>query len=159
MRKISLLAAMIIGAAILTSFSGKKTSAGNNASSVSNEFIDMNIETFNDCTNEMVQLSGQAHMVIVSNSNNNRTSGTFHLNMLGVTGVGESTGTPYRLTGVNNFSFSFPNTNGANTFSAITRINIIGGSSIYKLTAKTHSTINANGATTSFFDDLLITCN
>ena len=158
MRKVSLLVVIIIAGFILSSFTGKQIVSLNNAATVSIEEMEIDFDTFNECSEEWIHLNGQAQIIIVSNTNNNRISGTWHMNMQHVTGEGLSSGTIYHVSGISNQPFSSPLTGGANTISLVTRLNMIGGGNRYALKGNYHGTMNANGTITSFFDNFSVTC-
>src|SRR5437868_3729547 len=59
-------------------------------------------EFYNGCTGEFVQITGTMHSV----SNHGGPDVSFHQNFSGVTGVGESSGTVYTITGSASERFS-----------------------------------------------------
>lgn len=159
MKKVSLLVALIISGFILSSFTGSQTLMLNSSAPVvSIEDMEVNWETYNECVNEWIHLSGTANIVIVSNVNNNRITGTWHMNMQGVKGEGLSSGNIYHVSGITNQPFSSPLTGGANTISLITRFNMAGGGNNLVLKGNFHGTMNAGGTITTFIDNFSVAC-
>src|SRR5688572_31066667 len=65
-----------------------------------NVIVDFNLEEFVYCANngagEAIELSGSLHILLVSNINNQRISGSSHFQPQGVQGRGLSTGNLYK---------------------------------------------------------------
>jgi hypothetical protein len=111
------------------------------------------------CTNELVDVSGVAHLVIdfTISSSGNFIIGT-HSNEHDVTGVGETTGTTY--TGSGNFeSQSFQGTAPATMTEMLDTTLIAKGSAPnFTLHALAHITVDAQGNVTAFVSDFTATC-
>lgn len=157
MKRIYLLLLMAM-AIPFSSFQVNQTHFNSAAPTVTVEEMDIDFDVFNDCTGEWVHLSGRARVVIVSNENNNRITGTWHTNMQGVQGVGLSSGNTYHVNGVSNQPFSSPLTHGANTISLVSRMQMIGGGSRFTARSHFHGTMNANGTITVLIDRFEVTC-
>ena len=65
--------------------------------------VPFNFPFYNSCTKERVQLNGDLHIVTVRRRDGDGTiRTTFHANPMGISGVGMTSGTSYRLAGAEN---------------------------------------------------------
>jgi hypothetical protein len=159
MRKFFLPSVFFAACFILTSFTGRPTLLMNAEPTVSIEEMVIDWSTYNNCTGEMVQMEGTGLVVTVANINKNRISGTMHFNMQGVKGIGETSGTVYHISNVNNISYSSPLTGGAATITGVFVANVAGGGGKpFKMKANFHSTLDAKGNSTSFVDNFSMNC-
>ncbi len=140
------------------SFRANQTPVNAVPPTVTVEEMVIDTDVFNDCTGEWVHISGRARVVIVSNVNNNRITGTWHTNLQGVQGVGLSSGNTYHVSGVSNQPFSSPLTHGANTISLVSRLQMVGGGSRFTVRSHFHGTMNAGGTITVLIDRFEMTC-
>jgi hypothetical protein len=88
--------------------------------------------TFSDeCTGELVSVSGDIHLVITSTVTDTSISGTTHSEFK-ATGVGLSSGLPYQLVVVANFAFHSSLQDGEFTVTQEGKINVVapGGATI-----------------------------
>jgi hypothetical protein len=111
---------------------------------------------------EDITLSGNLNFVEHATTNSNGgTTYKIHFNPQGITGVGETTGTTYRGTGVTSTTLTFNGNNAQSTQTDVNNFNIIatepsGISSIEHLVV--HLTVNAQGEITADVSTETSTC-
>ena len=95
-----------------------------------NESVPFLLSVFVPCAaggaGEIVDLSGNLHVLITETINGNNVSGLMHFQPQGVTGTGETTGLKYQATGVTQESFTASLQNGQANMTFINRFDIIG---------------------------------
>jgi hypothetical protein len=155
MRRFLVLSGICVGGALATVTAAR-------AAVVTNTSIPFSTTAFVPCANggagEVVDLSGQAHLLSTSTINDNHVSGRFQLNFQDVSGTGEITGAEYHETGVLIFESSgtagFEQTN-------VVDEHFVGRGPGNDLDVHVifHVTINPNGDLTAFVDNFTITCS
>jgi hypothetical protein len=134
------------------------------AGPVTNIIIDFSLEDFVYCANngagEIVELSGPLHILVASNSNNQRIFGFTHFQPQGVQGRGQVTGNIYNATGVTQDHFSGSLVNGQYSETFINNYRLIGqGPGNNFLVHQTiHITFNSNGVVAAFVDHTTVDC-
>jgi hypothetical protein len=129
-----------------------------------NESIPFAISVFVPCANggagEIVDVSGDLHVLLTFTVNGNNVSGKEHFQPQGVSGTGETTGDKYQATGVTQSQFKTSLQNGQAEMTFINNFRIIGqGPGNNFLVHETfHITINANGVQTAFVDNFSVDC-
>ncbi len=121
-------------------------------------------QVFVPCANngagELVDLSGDLHMLVSETINNNKVSGSEDFQPQGISGVGETTGLKYQATGGTrtNFDLSFQNGQANQTY--VNNFNIIGQGpgNNFQVSELAHITFNANGDVSVVFDNFKATC-
>jgi hypothetical protein len=124
--------------------------AGGQAAVTTNTQIPSEFTFFNACTQELVAVSGQVHVLSTSTASGATLSGTFHSDFH-ATGVGQSSGLPYQEEVVANSSFQTSLLNGEATQTFVGRITIAAPGRQDNQTSpiSMHATMNANGEITS----------
>lgn len=127
--------------------------------------IPIQVGVFVPCANngagELVVLSGTLHdLVHVTIDDQSGTHVKIHDNPQGVSGVGLTTGTMYRGTGVTLTSFNVPTGDLPLTTTFVNNFRIIGQGPDNNLLvhATFHLTINANGTVTATVDNFSVDC-
>jgi hypothetical protein len=133
------------------------------AAKIVNQSIPITLNVPVPCVGEVVDLSGQLHVVITFTSNGRHVSAHVHVNAQGITGTGEITGRTYQVNGVINISFNKSLLNGQGTTTVITRFEVTGlgpGGSVIGFTVQetAHITFNANGTVTVSFNNFKAAC-
>jgi hypothetical protein len=130
-----------------------------------NESIPILLSVFIPCAaggaGEVVDLSGNLHVLITETINGNNVSGLMHFQPQGISGTGETTGLKYQGTGITSTSFKTSFQNGQANLTFINRFDIIGQGSGNNSTVHetAHFTFNANGTLTVFFDNFIFECH
>jgi hypothetical protein len=158
MKRLAVLAVVVLGAvASVTAAQAGNTTITNTSTPISGtEFV--------PCAaggaGELVDVSGSIHEVIRTTINGNNVSMTFHENFQGLKGVGETTGDTYVGNGEENVSQTASLNNGQANFTGQEHININGQGSApnFSLNVIEHTTVNANGDVTVFFDNFSVDC-
>lgn len=126
--------------------------------------VDFGLEEFVYCANngagEVIELSGQLHILIVSNINNQRVSGLTHFQPQGVQGRGQTTGNLYNATGITQEHFNGSLVNGQYTTTFVNNYRLIGQGpgNNYLIHQTLHVTVNSNGEATAAVDNTSIDC-
>lgn len=127
--------------------------------------IPVNAIVFVPCANggagEAVLLSGSLHDLFhITLSDKGSVRIKSHDNRQGVSGVGLTTGTKYRGTGVNQFNFGFASHGLPFTFTFVNSFRIIsqGRGNNFLVRENTHVTVKNNGALTAFVDNFSAEC-
>ena len=134
------------------------------AAIVDNESVPFLLSVFVPCANggagEIVDLSGDLHVLTTLTINGNNVSGNTHGQPQGISGTGETTGAKYQATGITteNFKGSFQNGQFTDTFVNNFRIIGQGPGNNYLVHEVAHVTVNANGTVTVLFDNPTIDC-
>lgn len=129
-----------------------------------NVIIDFSLEEFVYCANngagEVVEFSGPLHILIISNVNNNRVSGSTHFQPQGVQGRGQSTGKLYNATGLTMDRFNGSLVNGQYTATFVNNYRLIGQGpgNNFLIHQTIHVTFNSNGEATASVDNTTIDC-
>ena len=129
-----------------------------------NVIVDFNLEEFVYCANngagEVIELSGSLHILLISNINNQRISGSSHFQPQGVQGRGQSTGNLYNATGVTQERFSGSFVNGQFTTTFVNNYRLIGQGpgNNYLVHQTIHATFNSNGEATATVDHTTVEC-
>ena len=126
--------------------------------------VDFTLEEFVECANngagEVVEFSGQLHILVVSNVNNQRISGFAHFQPMGLQGRGQSTGYLYNATGVSMERFNGSFVNGQSTSTFINNYRLVGqrpGNNVL-IHQTIHVTFNSNGEATASVDQTSVDC-
>lgn len=108
----------------------------------------------NDCTGEQVELSGTIHLVSHQQSDGSVVG---HFNYQGVSGVGLTSGTTYRVSAVDHLRLQAPF---PSDITSVRSFRLIGQGTEENLLvdALLHITVDANGEVTASIDDLSIRC-
>lgn len=114
---------------------------------------------FDSCTGEGVLVTGEIHQVIVQTTDaNGGTHTDMEFNVEGVSGIGLITGTQYR--GIHTETHSSNSSDsGASEFTTVIDIKLIAEGSASNLTIRDvliHTTVNADGTTTSTVDNISV---
>jgi hypothetical protein len=129
-----------------------------------NVVVDINLSVFVPCADggggEVVDFSGQLHVLFDFAISGNRVSGMTHFQPMGLKGVGEVTGDSYNATGVTQEHFNGSLVNGQYELTSVNNFRMIGqGEGNNFMVHETfHGTINANGVITVEADNLRIDC-
>ena len=157
-RTLAVLAVVVLGA--LASVTAAQ--AGN--TTITNTTFHIDFFTFVPCAaggaGEVVEVSGDIHVLTRVTINGNHVSFTEHDNFQGITGTGLTTGDTYQGGGANTFS-SNDNLNNPQLEETVAgSFHLNGHGSAPNLTIREvgHLTINANGETTVFFDNFSVDC-
>ena len=120
---------------------------------VSNTILSFSSIRGQDCTGDVIQLSGQVHLLARQNDD-----GSFggHLNYVGVTGTALGSGATYRAASSDSFHVDFA----TGDVRSVSHIRLIGQGSEANLlvTVITHVTTNANGEVTAEISELRTVC-
>lgn len=128
------------------------------------EKIPTDLTVFVPCANggtgEIVELSGNLHVVTSFTINGNNVSGKTHFQPQGISGVGTITGDKYQATGVTQDQFKGSFKNGRYKGTYINNFRFIGrgpgnNGAVHEVY---HYTINANGVITSTVDNIKVSC-
>jgi hypothetical protein len=128
-----------------------------------NQSIPILLSVFIPCAaggaGEVVDLSGNLHVLITETINGNNVSGVFQPQ--GIGGTGETTGLSYQATGLTRTSFATSLQNGQANSTFINRFDIIGQGTGNNFTVHetAHFTFNANGTVTVNFDNFIFECH
>jgi hypothetical protein len=156
MKKITILFLMAAALALLVT----PTQAG----TVVNESTPLDLSVFVPCANggagELVELTGNLHILETLTVNGNNFSLVEHFQPQGVSGTGQTTGARYQATGVTSMSQKGSFQNGQATATFINRFDIIGQGpgNNFTIHETEHLTINADGTVTVFFDNFVADC-
>ncbi|MBZ5671949.1 MAG: hypothetical protein LAO04_19755 [Acidobacteriia bacterium] len=122
--------------------------------------LSLSVPCANDGEGELIQGSGTVHAVVSTTVNKNHVHVHSTFNPQGVTAVGQSTGTVYLATGATELDtkgsvvdFPFVSTF-VNRFMMISQ----GSGGNLKVSETAHFTVDADGRTAVFLDNLVITC-
>jgi len=109
---------------------------------------------------ELVDFTGDLHVLVSSTINGNHVSGKLQVQPQGVGGVGLVTGDKYRATGLTQETFSFDLSNGQGSDTFVNNFRMIGAGpgNNFLVHETLHLTINASGSVTVFFDNFSIGC-
>lgn len=112
------------------------------------------------CTGENVFFTGTDHVVFNDKINKNgRLEFIYHENLMGVSGVGETSGEKYRITSISKENSGKDTTDGYPVdFTFVQNLHILrlGWGNVYTVHMLCHYTINANGELTVDIDNLTI---
>lgn len=137
---------------------------GQAASSTASFSFPITLSVFIPCAaggnGEVVDLSGNLHVVVSDTINANHVHMYSHANPQGITGTGETTGAKYQATGETLQSFNFSVINFPFTTTFVNNFKIIGQGpgNNFAVHENFHVTINANGALTVSADNFSATC-
>lgn len=115
----------------------------------------------NLCNGDEIQLQGTLHLVVqgefVEDAERQHVRG--HLNSQQLTGIGVPSGTRYNVNFINNSIFN-ARIGGANITTLETMMNVVSRASgeNFQIQTVLHTTINANGETTSEFQNFHVHC-
>jgi hypothetical protein len=135
------------------------TSSVSSPDVVTNVSVPIDLLVFVPCANggagELVELSGDLHMLSTFTINGNNVSGLFHDQPQGVDGVGLVTGDKYQGTGVTESEFKASLQNGQFETTFVNNFRIIGQGpgNNFLIHENTHVTFNAKGTLTSIHDN------
>jgi hypothetical protein len=130
-----------------------------------NESFPLSLTAFVPCANdgigELVDVSGNLHILVTATINNNHVSGTTHYQPQGVVGEGRDTGDKYHAVGITRDHFSGELQGGSYTYTFTNSFMIIGQGPGNNFTVHEtiHITINANGETTVEVDNFKTACD
>jgi hypothetical protein len=130
-----------------------------------NESVPLSSTVFVPCANdgigELVDLSGNLHILVTATINKNHVSGTTHYQPQGVVGEGMDTGNKYQGVGVTQDHFSGALQGGSYTYTFTNSFMIIGQGpgNNFTIHETFHITINANGEITVEADNLRTACD
>jgi hypothetical protein len=131
---------------------------------VQNVSVPVVLSTFIPCANggagEIVDFTGDLHILVSFTINGNNVSGKSHFQPQGLKGVGQVTGDQYNAVGVTQESFKGSLQNGQYTETFVNNFRLIGPGpgNNYQVHENAHVTINANGDVTAFIDNLSVDC-
>jgi hypothetical protein len=137
---------------------------GQAASSTISSSVPISLSVFIPCAaggnGEVVDLSGNLHVVFSDTINANHVHLYSHFNPQGVTGTGETTGAKYQATGETLQSFDFSVVSFPFTTTFVNNFKIIGQGpgNNFAVHENAHVTINANGTLTASVDNFSATC-
>jgi len=129
-----------------------------------NTFIDIDMSVFVPCANsgngEMVDFSGQLHILIDFTITNNRISAMIHYQPMGLNGVGEISGNQYNATGITQNFFHGSLFNGQIAASFVNNFRMIGVGPGNNFTVHEtfHYNFNKNGEVTVEADNFSSDC-
>lgn len=109
---------------------------------------------------EIVDFSGDLHVVVSLTINGNSVSGKSHYQPQGIKGIGQVTGDQYNAVGVTQDAFHGSLQNGRYTETFVNNFRLIGpgpGNNL-QIHENAHITINANGEVTVLLDNFSATC-
>lgn len=113
---------------------------------------------FVPCAGENVFFTGTEHIVIDHNINKSgRLAFKYHMNLMGISGVGVTSGEKYQITEVDKGNHSEDTTDGYPVvFTILQNLHILGlgSGNVYMVTMRWHCTVNANGDLTADIDNL-----
>ena len=130
-----------------------------------NEIIPFSQFVFVPCANggagEVVEVSGNLHIVTHITINGNNVSQKSHFQPQGAGGVGLTTGDTYNAVGVTQDQSKFSLQNGQAEFTSVNNFRLIGQGQAanFQVHQLVHTTINANGDATSTVSNSSIECN
>ncbi len=109
---------------------------------------------YNPCTGEMLEFYGEMHFMYHGVFNNNKSTGTFHVNNKGVKAI-SATGKVYSISGVFNTTTTDKFSNGVFTMkqTQIERWTTQGSRNNFKVTRSYHVSVDANGNAQFFRDE------
>ena len=112
------------------------------------------------CTGEVVEVSGNLHVVTHQTTNGNRATFTSHFQPAGAQGYGTVSGSMYNATGITRQVNSVSLTSAQQTFTYVNRFHFVGtgGAASFFVKQTSHVTLNAKGEVTSQFDKFDSTC-
>ena len=147
----------LIGLVILASFVGATAAS---AEVDSNASVPIQLAVLVPCTGDVVQLSGELHVLTALTSNGNHISGINHFQPQHVAGSDLSTGAKYVGTGDTKTTFSDSLVNGQALETFVNNFRLIGQGSApnYVVHENVHLTVNANGIVTASVDNFSISC-
>jgi hypothetical protein len=122
--------------------------------------VPVDIVVFVPCTGDLVELTGQLHVLVSVTATGNHLSGRALAQPQGVTGADLTTGASYQGTGETMTGFSETLTNGLAQETFVNNFKLIGqGSSPnFLVHENTHVTINPDGNATAVVDSFSISC-
>lgn len=126
--------------------------------------VPVNLTLFNPCTGELIDFSGNLHIVDHVTFVPHDPDGGLHLNRKenwqGVAGIDQTTGNRYRLTGVRHNLNLNANAPLPFVLTLVRTQNVIsrGSADNLQLRRRVHVTVNANGTTTVDFDSFSLIC-
>lgn len=126
----------------------------------SSQKIPVTLSVFLSCTGEVVEVSGNLHVVTHETINGKRATFTSHFQPAGLQGYGTVSGSMYNATGVTRQVNSFSLTDAQLTFTLVNRFHFVGtgGAASFFVKQTSHVTVNANGDVTSQVDNFDSTC-
>ena len=109
---------------------------------------------WNDCTQELMNYTGNVHIVIQGTINDNKVSTVEHVNYMNLSAIGETSHVTYRGSVIQNNSSNTSNANGSYTYTGQLSLKFVspGGKNNFVQKIFYHITINAKGETTSEID-------
>jgi len=149
----------LLASVALTLLSAPAANAGATTNTVSQK-IPVSIVAFLDCTGELVEVSGNLHVVTHETLNGNRVTFTSHFQPMGLQGYGTVSGSMYNATGLTR-QVNTVSLNGAQqSFTFVNRYHFVGtgGAASFYVKQTSHVTLNANGEVTSQVDNFDVTC-
>ena len=153
--------ALLLSAALLTSFAQPPTAATAQAGTVTtNETVALSTTTVDLCSADTVTLSGNLHIVThFTTDSNGGTHTSSHQNFENVTGTG-TTSITYRAVSSNSHTVNDNGTNSQQEFTIVNRVRLItqGSTDNYLLNITINTTINANGVATSAVNNVVANC-
>ena len=126
----------------------------------SQQKIPVTLFAFLDCTGELVEVSGNLHVVTHETINGKRATFTSHFQPMGLQGYGTVSGSMYNATGVTRQVNSLSLTDVQQTFTFVNRYHFVGtgGAASFFVKQTSHITVNANGEVTSQVDNFDSSC-
>ena len=114
---------------------------------------------YNECTNELMTLSGSVKVMFQGVYNGDKTRNSIHVNVQGIKAVGES-GREYHISGTNNIQSTYSYVDGVYTERAVNneRWTTAGGGNNFTYHVAYSFTIDANGNFTIKRDEFEIHC-
>jgi hypothetical protein len=149
----------LLTAAIIVIMAALVTVRPASATVTSNQIIPVDFQTFNPCNGELVSLSGEVH--IMSHYTEDASGGFhvgFHINGHS-TGPGLTTGATYQFTWAQNIAAS-SQTPPPSEFTFTQQQNVIGQGNVpnFLIHFTLHTTVNAQGQTTSTVENIWAEC-
>jgi hypothetical protein len=149
----------LLASAMLTLLSAPAANAGATTETFQQK-IPVTITAFLDCTGELVEVSGNLHVVTHQTINGKRATFTSHFQPMGLQGYGTVSGSMYNATGVTRQVNTVSLTGTQQTFTLVNRFHFVGtgGAASFYVKQTTHLTVNANGEMTSQVDNFDLSC-
>jgi hypothetical protein len=125
-----------------------------------NSTVPVDIVVLVPCTGDLVELTGQFHVLVSVTANGNHLAGRALVQPQGVTGIDLATGASYQGTGQTLTRFSETLTNGVAQETFVNNFKLIGQGSVpnYLVHENTHVTIRPDGSATAIVDSFSISC-
>ncbi|MGJ7033951.1 hypothetical protein [Niabella hirudinis] len=155
MKKLSILFAAVVAVAVLSVSWKATTNEG-----ATNVKVPYSGDLWSPCTNEMIHLEGDLHLLTNMTTNDNRMSVKYQLQSQGISGMGSISGNKYNANGIAKASMNGSLVNGSYTNTINANFNLVSQGSGDNLSVHIllHITVNANGDVTATVENISMDC-